>query len=73
MLRRAGAEALRLKVYPTVQAAVEAAAGRIKALVAGHRRREVALDVDVGVVGDVEDDFVDLAAGERETRLVLAC
>src|SRR5215207_3447293 len=35
-------------------------------LVAGHGRGEVALDVDVGVVGDVEDDLDDPAPGELE-------
>jgi hypothetical protein len=35
-------------------------------LVAGHGGGEVAFDVDVGVVGDVEHDFDDGAVGELE-------
>jgi len=35
-------------------------------LVAGHGGGEVALDVEVDVVADVDLDFVDLAAGEVE-------
>ena len=41
-------------------------------LVARHGRVEVAFEVDVGVVADVEDDLDDPAAGELELGLVLA-
>ena len=34
----------------------------------GHRSCQVSLDVDVGVVGDVEHDLGDRAAGELELR-----
>src|SRR4029453_4688565 len=35
-------------------------------LAAGHGGGQVAFDVDVGVIGDVEDNLDDLAAGELE-------
>jgi hypothetical protein len=40
-------------------------------LIARERGGEVALEVDVGVVADVDDDLHDPAARERELRRVL--
>jgi hypothetical protein len=44
----------------------ETRAGGLRASVACHERREARLDIGVRLVGDVEDDLDDLAAGEVE-------